>query len=79
MISADVKADRKQQETKELVAVSIMYFLKEASSKLEIQCTKQAYIFHLILLEIPSSSVLSIKNRGGGRGWGNFYSTDKIR
>ena len=36
MISADVKADVKQQETKELVAVSCSFLL--VPSKLEIHC-----------------------------------------
>ena len=35
---------------------------------------KQARIFHLILIGIPSSSILSIKNNGGG----GFYLMDKI-
>ena len=35
MISADVKADVKQQEIKELVAISCTNFSQEATSKLE--------------------------------------------
>ena len=48
IISADVKANIKQQEIKELVAVSYT-FLQKIHSKLEIQC-KRACIFHLILM-----------------------------
>ena len=40
MISVDVKADVKQQEIKELVAVSSI-FLQESLSKLEILCTNR--------------------------------------
>ena len=43
MISADVKANVKQQEINYLVALSYK-FLQEVSSKLEIQC-KRAYVF----------------------------------
>ena len=40
MISVDVKADVKQQEIKELVAVSSI-FLQESLSKLAILCTNR--------------------------------------
>ena len=57
MISDDVKADVKRQEIKELVVVGIFYltFIRRSTylPKLEIQCIKQACIFHLILLGIP--------------------------
>ena len=43
MISADVKANVKQQEINYLVALSYK-FLQEVPSKLEIQC-KRAYVF----------------------------------
>ena len=36
--------------------------LQEVPSKLEIQCTKDICIFHLILLGIPFILVLSVKN-----------------
>ena len=45
-------------------------FLKEVPSKLEIQCKKRIYF--LVLVGIPSSLMLSIKNRVG------IYLTDKI-
>ena len=47
-------------------------FLEEAPSKLEIQY--RPCVFHLILVGIPSSLILSVKNRG----LGVFYFTDKI-
>ena len=53
MISTDLKADVKQQETQELVAaISFIFYRSTLASKLEIQCN-QACIFHLILLGIP--------------------------
>ena len=55
MISADIKTDVKQ-EIKKLVAASYNF--------------SQACIFHLILVGIPCSLILSIKNREGkGGGW----------
>ena len=63
-----------KQEIKELVAASFIYL--EVPSKLEINTMYQwACLFHIILLEIPSSFVLSVKNKGDG--WG-FHLTDKI-
>ena len=53
---ADVKADVKQ-EIKELVAVSCN-FLYEVPFLFE-------YIFNLILFSIPSSLIMSVKNKGG--------------
>ena len=44
MISANEKADVKQQEMKELVAVSFN-FIKEVPSKLEILCCKTCMYF----------------------------------
>ena len=61
MISADVKANGKHQELKEPVVLSYK-FLWEVPSKLEIQCKKG--IFQLILVGIPSSLILTVKNRG---------------
>ena len=51
MISADIKADVKQQEIQELVAVSFFFFIG-VPTKLEIQCN-QTCTFHLILVGIP--------------------------
>ena len=62
ILSADVKANVKQQEINYLVAVSYK-FLQEVPSKLEIQCKKGMY-FYLILVGIPSILILSLKNRG---------------
>ena len=73
MISADVKVDVKQQETKDLVVVSFNFYKKYLQN---LKCTvKQACIFHLILLGIPSSLILYFKSRS----LGIFYLMDKIR
>ena len=58
----DVKTDDKQQEIKELVAVSSNFF-EWSNTDLKYN-VKQACIFHLIFLGIPSSLVLSVKSRG---------------
>ena len=47
MISADVKAKKKQQEIKDPVAVYLTNFHKEVHSKLEIQCKKQGHVFFI--------------------------------
>ena len=67
MISADVKADVKQQEIKELVTMSCN-FLKEVPSNSQNlkYIIKQACTFHLILLSIPHNVILSSLRR---RGW----------
>ena len=59
MIFGYLKADVKEQEIKELVALSWNFL----PSKLEIQCKTVVY---LILLGIPSSLILSFMNRGWG-------------
>ena len=60
-----VKANVKKQEIKELVAASYTYiFIQSRHSKFETQCKKGMY-FHLILVGIPSSLILLVKNRGG--------------
>ena len=61
MISADIKTDVKQ-EIKELLAVS--YNLTEVPYRNLKYNVKQACSFNLILVEIPSSLILSVKNRG---------------
>ena len=58
MISADVKPGVKQ-EIKELLAVSY----HRSTLKYNV---KQAYIFNLILIGIPSNVILTVINRGGG-------------
>ena len=64
MISADVKADIKQQEIKELIAIFCNFF-KKVPAKLE--CTiKQTCIFYLILLGILPNLILYVKNREWG-------------
>ena len=66
MVSAHVKADVKQQEIKELVAVSCNFF-KKVPTKLE-RNLKLAFNFHLILLGIQSNSILFVKKSGGRDG-----------
>ena len=61
MISADIKADLKQ--IKELVDV-ILELLTEVPCQNLKYNVKQACIFNLILVGIPSSLILSVKNRG---------------
>ena len=61
MISADKKPDVKQ-EIKELLAVP--YNLTEVPSQNLKYNVKQACIFDLILVDFPSSLILSVKNRG---------------
>ena len=71
MLPADIKTDAKQK-IKELVVVSYnfsqKYILKTWNN------LKQACIFYLILVGIPSSLILPIKNRG----WRVFYLMTKI-
>ena len=62
MIYADVKAGVKQQDIKELVVASFTIYKKYLQN---LTCNvKQTFIFHLILLGIPSSFLLSVKKRG---------------
>ena len=72
MMSADVKANIKKLEIKDLViylTVLCKKFLQNFKYIVNREC-----IFHLILVGIRSTLILSIKNRGLG-GW----LTDKIR
>ena len=68
MISAYVKADGKQC-IKEVVAVSCIFY--KETFKMWNTMHHQVYIFYLILLGIPSSWFLSVKDRG-------VYVMDKI-
>ena len=43
MISSNVKANVKQQQTKDLAVVPFFFFFKKVPSKLEIQCKKGVY------------------------------------
>ena len=71
MASAVVKAV-KQQEIKELVVVFFNFHKKYLQN---LKCNvKQAYIFHLTLLGIVSSLILSVRSRGVE----SFYLMDKI-
>ena len=57
MISANVKANVEQQQTKEI-------FIRSTFKTWNIYNVKQACIFHLILFGIPSILILPIWNRG---------------
>ena len=59
-MSADVKANIKQYETKYLVTY-LRNFYKKYLRKVP-----SYLIFHLILVGIPSILILSVKNREGG-------------
>ena len=61
MISADIKTDAKQ-EIKELVAVSDNFSQKYLPENVKFN-VKQDCIFNLILVDIPSSLLLFMKNR----------------
>ena len=68
-----IKANVKQYDTKELVAVYIFIdFNKEYLQNLKYN-VKRACIFHLILLGIPSSLIFPVKSSG----FAVFYLTDK--
>ena len=66
MVSADVKANIKQQETKDLVAY-LTNFYKTYLQNLKYN-VKRGCIFHLILVGIPSILILPVKDRGVGGG-----------
>ena len=69
-----IKANVRQYDIKELVAVYIFInFNKKYIQNLKYS-VKRACIFHLILLGIPSSLILSVKSSGCTV----FYLTDKI-
>ena len=66
MMSADVKANIKQQEIKDLVTYLTILcekYLQNVKYNVNRGC-----IFRLILVGIPSTLILSIKNREGGGG-----------
>ena len=83
MISADVKANKNNK--KDLVTVSYLeIFIKKYLQNLKYNA--RACIFHFILISIVSIVILSVKNRGwgkGGRGGGllneqNLLSVTKV-
>ena len=77
ILSADVKANVKQYEIKELVAVNYKNFIRSTLKNMKYNVNR-ACIFYLILVGIPSSLILSIKNRGGGeRVQGGFTEQTK--
>ena len=67
MMSADVKANIKQQEIKDLVT-HLTILCKKYFQNLKYSVNRGC-IFHLILVGIPSTLILSIK-KGGGLGGG---------
>ena len=64
MVSSNVKTNVKQQQIKDL-AVYLKFFYKKYLQNLQ-HNVKRVYIFHLILVGIPSSMILSVKKRGVG-------------
>ena len=71
MISADVKANIKQQEIKDLVDISYKFlttnYLTHKKYFQNLKCNvKSVCIFHLFLLGIPCILILSTSNRGEG-------------
>ena len=65
MMFADVKANIKQQDLKDLVA----YLKKKYFQNLKYNL-RRGRIFHSILVGIPFALILSVKNGGGGGGGG---------
>ena len=61
MMSADVKANIKQQDLKDLVAYLKKKYLQNLKYNL-----KRGRIFHSIFVGIPFALILSVKNGGGG-------------
>ena len=61
MMFADVKANIKQQDLKDLVA----YLKKKYFQNLKYNL-RRGRIFHSILAGIPFALILSVKNGGGG-------------
>ena len=70
-MSADVKANIKPQEIKDLV-IYLTILCKKYLQNLKYNVNRE-YIFHLILGGIPSTLILPIKNRGLGG-----FLTDKM-
>ena len=66
---ADVKANIKQQDLKDLVA----YLKKKYFQNLKYNL-KRGRIFHSILVGIPFALILSVKNGGGGGGAGGNFA-----
>ena len=65
--STDVKTIRTKRPSD-----CIIKKIWEVPSKLEIQCKKGVH-FHLTLLGIPSSMIVSVKDCGWGQRAGEFY------
>ena len=61
MISSNVKANVKQQQIKDLSGCTLNFFIKKYLQNLKYN-VKRAYIFHLILIGIPSSGWYSIQH-----------------
>ena len=76
MVSADVNANVKQEETKWSVSCILNFFVRSSTFKTwNIYIVKRWYICHLILFVIPSSLILPVKKRVGIVG---VYLIDKI-
>ena len=78
MMSAGVKKCNIKQEIKDLVAVSYNFFKKYIHSKVEKYSVKKSCIFHLILVDIPSILILSVKSKGMGLAWQNLLSMTQV-
>ena len=83
MISFDVETDINQHEIKQLVAISSYHqiFIRSIYLRNLKHAVKQACVFHVILLDIPSNSAKNRTRKGGEMvgGGGVIYLTDKIR
>ena len=67
MISFDVETDIKQHEIKQLVAISSYHqiFIRSIYLRNLKHAVKQACVFHVILLDIPSNSAKNRTRKGG--------------
>ena len=63
MMSANAKANAKQQEVKDLVVYILQMFIR---GTFKTWIIKRGCIFHSILVGIPFILILSVKNRGRG-------------
>ena len=78
MMFADVKANIKQQDLKDLVAYLKKKYLQNLKYKI-----KRGHIFHSMLVGIPFVLILSVQNRGWGVvvgwGWGGFLLNEQTK
>ena len=74
MISFDVETDINQHEIKQLVAISSYHqiFIRSIYLQNLKHAVKQACVFHVILLDIPSNSAKNRGRKGGEIVGGDF-------